>query len=335
MNSFGSLFRVTILGESHGPGVGVVVDGCPAGLKLAPDDFATDLGRRSGGTKGSTARKEKDEPRLLSGVYKGYTCATPLLVWFENTDTDSSSYDAIEHTPRPSHADFTSRVKYGGFADPRGGGMFSGRLTTGLVAAGVVAKKLLKGVDIRAKLIQAGGKGTTEKEIEKEIERASQEGDSVGGLVQCAVRGLPVGLGEPWFDSAESLLSHMLFAIPGVKGVEFGTGFECAKMRGSVCNDSLIDAHGKTRTNHSGGINGGITNGNDLVVRVAFRPTPSIYQLQDTVDLREHRQVKIQVKGRHDSCIALRAVVVVEAACAVVLADLMMSQQFMGRIVDS
>ncbi len=329
MNSFGSNFRVTIIGESHGPGVGVVVDGCPAGLELVPADFVEDLQRRAPGAFGTTPRKEIDVPQILSGVHQGRTCASPLLVWFENSDTDSSSYESISRTPRPSHADFTARAKYGGYADARGGGMFSGRLTAGLVAAGVVAKKLLKGVDIQANLIQVGGS----VDVEGEIRDAVGQGDSVGGLVQCELKGVPVGLGEPWFDSAESLMSHAIFSIPGVKGVEFGSGFECAKMRGSECNDSIVDLDGKTSTNHSGGINGGITNGNDVVLRVAFRPTPSIAKAQKTIDLRTGAPAEIRIDGRHDACIARRATVVVEAACAVVMADLMLSHQLLDRVL--
>lgn len=330
MNSFGSNFSITILGESHGSGVGVVIDGCPAGLELSREDFTRDLDRRRAGAKGTTPRREADELQILSGVYKGHTSGTPLLLWFQNRDKDSASYKAILDTPRPSHADFTARTKYAGNADPRGGGMFSGRLTIGLVAAGAVAKKLMKGVEVKARLVQVGGS----PDVDKEIERASEQGDSVGGLVHCEVRGLAVGLGEPWFDSAESLLSHAIFSIPGVKGVEFGSGFECAKMRGSVCNDPLEDASGKTSTNHSGGINGGITNGNPLILRVAFRPTPSISLEQKTIDLKTGQSTSIEIKGRHDACIARRASVVVEAACAVVLADLMLSQQILSPVVD-
>lgn len=330
MNSFGQVFRLTLLGESHGAGVGVVVDGCPAGLELGAGDFAEDLERRRGGPPGATSRTEEDRPEFLSGLFQGRTTGAPLALWFANSQARSQDYAGLEHLPRPGHADLAARLKYGGFADPRGGGMFSGRLTVGLVAAGVVAKKLLGGIKIRARLVGAGGSDRPPEAIEA----ARAEGDSVGGLVACRADGVAAGLGEPWFDSIESLLSHLLFAIPGVKGVDFGAGFELAGMRGSRANDAILDADGRTATNFSGGINGGITNGNPLEFRVAFRPTPSIALPQRTVDLRTGEPAQLRVAGRHDACIALRAVPVVEAACAVVLADLMLLAGRLPRVLS-
>jgi len=320
MNSCGRIFRLHILGESHGPGVGVVIDGCPAGLPLGPDDFAADLERRRPRGAGGTPRRETDRPRLLSGWWRGHTTGAPLALWIDNGDVDSSAYDELEHLPRPGHADLVARRKYGGFNDPRGGGHFSGRLTAPLVAAGVVAKKLLAGVDITARVLEVGG----ERDFTEAVARAREEGDSLGGLVECVARGVPAGLGEPFFDSLESLLAHLLFSLGGVRGVEFGTGFASAHLRGSECNDPLVDTAGRTASNHAGGINGGISNGNPLVLRVAFKPPSSIAREQHTVDLRSGEITTLKVGGRHDACIALRAPVIVEACCACVLVDLML-----------
>lgn len=328
MNSFGRLLRVSILGESHGLGLGVLIDGCPAGLPLAPEDFEPDLARRRAGAKGTTPRREADVPQLRTGVHEGRATGAPLLVWFDNADVRSSAYDKLADTPRPGHADLVARQKYGGFNDPRGGGHFSGRLTAGLVAAGVVAKKLLPGVAIEARVTEVGG--TTD--IERAVDEALAAKDSVGGLVECRARGVPAGLGEPFFDSAESLLAHALFSIPAVKGVEFGVGFAAIARRGSQVNDEIIDPQGRTRTNNAGGINGGITNGNEIALRVAFKPTPSIARAQRTVKLSTGEEVDLSIGGRHDACIALRAPVVVEAAVALVLADLMLLEERIPRV---
>ena len=322
MNTWGRLFRVSLLGESHGEGVAALLDGVPAGLRLSVLDFAGDLRRRRGGREGTTARREEDRPLLRSGVRAGRTTGAPLLIWLDNRDIDSRGYQAFRRTPRPGHADFTAGVRFGGFNDIRGGGHFSGRLTAALVAAGVVAKKMIAPAKIEARLAEAGGE-TSAGGIGRAIQGALARGDSIGGIVECRIEKLPAGLGEPFFDSAESVLAHAAFAIPAIKGVEFGAGFRAARMRGSDFNDAIVDAKGRTATNHAGGINGGVTNGNHLVFRAAIRPAASIGLPQRTVDLVTGKQARIAIRGRHDACIALRVPVVLEAAAAIVLADLM------------
>jgi len=329
MNTFGRLFRVNIFGESHGACVGVVVDGCPAGVSLSAEDLLPDIARRKSGATGTTTRTEDDKPKLMSGTFNGKTTGAPILIEFENRDTDSTAYERIKNTPRPGHADFVARMKFGGSNDYRGGGHFSGRLTLGLVAAGAIAKKIIGSISITAKLTEAGGSNN----ISESIESAMQDNDSVGGIIECRASGIPIGLGEPFFDSVESLISHAAFSIPAVKGIEFGAGFACARMRGSECNDEIVDAEsGKTKSNNSGGINGGITNGNELVFRVAVKPTSSIGKKQETMDLKTGSRTELVIEGRHDACIALRAPVVIEAATAIVLADLMLLEQKIKRV---
>lgn len=328
MNSFGRIFRISILGESHGPAVGVVIDGCPAGIPLAPADFEYDLGRRKSGAKGTTPRTEEDLPNLVSGLFNGSTTGTPITILFENRNVRSSDYSRMRDMPRPGHADFVASRKFGGFQDFRGGGHFSGRLTLALVAAGVVAKKLLDGMSIAAKLLEAGGM----KDIDKAVEKAIESDDSIGGIIECRVKQVPVGLGEPFFDSLESQLSHIVFAIPAIKGIEFGSGFAASTMKGSEHNDNILDASGKTETNHAGGINGGISNGNELVFRVAVKPTSSTSQVQRTMNMKSGRVEDLEIKGRHDKCIALRVPPVLEAATAIVLADFMLMEQNINRI---
>jgi len=320
VNSYGRVFRLSIFGESHGPAVGILLDGVPPGLPLETADFEEDLGRRRSGKPGTTARREPDLPTLVSGIYQGKTNGAPLLIEFANSDRRPGDYTALKDTPRPGHADFTAAMKYDFHNDPRGGGHFSGRLTVGLVAAGVVAKKLIQPVRVQSELLEVGG----EKDYTALLEEAVQAGDSLGGIISCRADDLPAGLGEPWFDSVESLISHLVFSIPAVRGIEFGTGFAAARMRGSQHNDPLLASDGRTATNHAGGINGGITNGNQLEFRVAVKPTSSISRPQRTVNLRTGEEVELEIEGRHDSCIALRVPVVVEAATAVVLADLLM-----------
>jgi len=332
MNTFGRMFRVCVFGESHGECVGVVIDGCPAGLALAAADFAADLERRAGGAKGATARREADVPLIKSGVFNGKTTGAPITILFENRDVRGEDYEKLKDTPRPGHADLVARMKYGGYNDYRGGGHFSGRLTVALVAAGVIAKKLLRPMKIEAKVSEVGG-AKDAKGFEKAIDAALADGDSVGGVVECRVAGVPAGLGEPFFDSMESLLGHAAFAIPAVKGVEFGAGFASARMRGSECNDDILTAAGKTRTNNAGGINGGITNGNELVFRVAVKPTSSIAKEKRTVDLKTGKETAISVGGRHDACIALRVPPVLEAATAIVLADMMLMEGKIARVL--
>lgn len=330
MNGFGRLFKVNIFGESHGESVGVNIDGCPAGLAIDIHDFLPDLERRKGGTmKGTTPRQEEDLPIFKSGVYNHKTTGAPITILFENKNTRSGDYEKLRAIPRPGHADFVAHQKFGGHEDYRGGGHFSGRLTLPLVASGVIAKKLLKNVRITSSIVEIGG----EKELEKGLQKAIDAKDSVGGIVECVVSGLPVGLGEPFFDSVESLLAHAAFAIPAVRGIEFGTGFAAAKMFGVEHNDALLNHSGQTATNHSGGVVGGITNGNELVFRIAIKPTSSTPKLQHTLNWETGETEDFSVKGRHDLCIALRVPPVLEAITAIVLVDLMLAEQRLQRVV--
>ena len=318
MNSFGRVFRVELFGESHGRQVGVIIDGCPPGIPLGEGDFETDLARRRSGVAGTTPRRESDVPSLLSGVFRGSTTGSPICIAFANGDTKSEDYEQFSAIPRPGHADFTSRLKYGGFSDPRGSGHFSGRITVGLVAAGVIAKKILNQARFTTKILGAGGQA----DASAAIRAAADEGDSVGAIVETIVSGLAPGLGEPFFDACESVVAHALFAVPAIRGVEFGDGFAVASMRGSEHNDPYADESGKTLRNGAGGINGGITNGNDLVVRVAVKPTSSISKPQRTFDFNKKAMTDFSIGGRHDACIAIRSAVVIEAAVAIALADL-------------
>ncbi len=334
MNSFGSFFRVHIFGESHGPSVGINIDGCPAGIDITAEDFLVDITRRQGGTQpGTTPRKEADIPIFLTGVFNNKSTGAPLTIIFENNNTRSGDYEKQRAVPRPGHADFTASQKFGGYEDFRGGGHFSGRLTVCLVAAGVVAKKILaiasKAISCEANITEVGG----ETNIERGISKAIEAGDSVGGIVECVVKNLPVGLGEPFFNAAESLISHAVFAIPAIKGIEFGTGFAAAKMFGSEHNDAIQNKDGQTLTNHAGGIVGGITNGNDLVFRIAVKPTSSTPKPQQTFNNVTETVETFSVKGRHDLCIALRVPVVLEAVTAMVLADLLLMEQKVKRTI--
>ena len=338
MNSFGRIFRVQIFGESHGDCVGLTIDGCPAGLPLSVDDFTTDIDRRKPGAKGTTPRKEADIPLIKTGLFNGKTTGAPITILFENNNTRSADYEKLRAIPRPGHADFVAAAKYGGYEDYRGSGHFSGRLTVCLVAAGVVAKKILPppppeggtGVSVIARILEIGG----EIDLEKGLQNAVDAKDSIGGIVECTVNGLPVGLGEPFFDSAESCISHAVFAIPAVRGIEFGTGFAAAKMFGSQHNDAIENKIGKTFTNHAGGIVGGITNGNKLVFRIAIKPTSSTPLEQQTLNIQTDTVENFSVKGRHDLCIALRVPVILEAVTAFVLADLMMLEQKISRVIS-
>ena len=322
MNSWGQIFRVSIWGESHGPQVGVSIDGVPAGIALCEEDFSKDLDRRRAGAAGTTPRKESDIPHIVSGVYNGFTTGSPLTIEFVNENTQSGDYRNLVKHPRPSHADLVAQQKWNGYNDPRGGGHFSGRITLGLVAAGVVAKKILDNDTVfSTEIIEIGGEQDKAKFAEI-LESARTAQDSVGGVVECRAKGITAGLGEPFFDSAESLIAHLLFSVPAVKGVEFGKGFEAARMKGSEHNDAIIDESGTTATNNAGGIVGGITNGNELVVRAAIKPTASIAQEQATYNFESNKVEPLVIKGRHDVCIALRAAVVVESAIAIALADL-------------
>jgi chorismate synthase len=331
MNSFGRIFRVSIFGESHGINVGIVIDGCPAGIPIKTEDFIPDLSRRKSGAKGTTPRTEDDLPVIVSGVFQDHTTGAPITILFENNNTRSRDYTELFDVPRPGHADFVARKKYGEFNDYRGGGHFSGRITTGIVAAGVLAKKILDPIIVKANLVEVGGN----KNIDKAIDEAMAEGDSVGGLIECTVQNMTLGLGEPFFDSVESMISHIIFAIPATKGIEFGSGFGAAKMRGSENNDCFIDTDGKTTTNNAGGINGGISNGNDLFFKVAVKPTSSIHLAQNTINLQTGEMTNLQVEGRHDTCIALRIPIVIEAATAIALADLNILEQQTPRVAKN
>lgn len=347
MNSFGRIFHVSIFGESHGECVGITIDGCPAGLSLSPEDLAADLERRKGGKqKGTTPRQEEDLPIFKSGLFNGKTTGFPITILFENKNIRSEDYTKQRSIPRPGHADWVAHQKFGGNEDYRGGGHFSARLTAGIVAAGSIAKKLMRNyltspqtplqsredlnhVSIHAEVVEIGG----EKDLEKGLQKAIDAKDSVGGIIECRVNGLPVGLGEPWFDSVESVLAHLVFAIPAVRGVEFGTGFAAARMFGSEHNDAIMEMDGRTRTNHAGGVVGGITNGNELVFRLAIKPTSSTPREQESLNWDTEQVEKFSIKGRHDLCVALRAPVIVEAVTALVLCDFMMLEQKIPRVI--
>jgi len=344
------MFRVTLFGESHGPGVAAVIDGCPAGLRLDPAEIHKELAKRMPPDATVTsARREQDEVQILSGVFDGYTTGAPLAMFVPNRDIRSEDYDKLKSAARPGHADYPTRIKYGGFNDLRGGGRASGRLTAPIVMAGAVAKKLLGsiGVSVFAHTVQihtirlekqltheAIIRGTytntvrcadseTAEKMRAAILKARNEGDSVGGIVECIAEGLPPGIGEPIFDSLDADLAKMAFSIPAVKGFEVGLGFQASSVLGSVNNDPYTVKDGKvvTLTNNAGGILGGLTNGMPIVVRVAFKPPSSIPKQQNTVNLKEMRDTKVEVTGRHDPCIVPKAVPVVEAAVAIVLAD--------------
>ena len=320
MNSFGVIFRVSLFGESHGPAIGAIIDGCPPGLAVKPDDFMADIKRRQSGSKGTTKRQEPDQPEILSGVFDGVTTGAPITLITKNSDKISSDYDEFKRVPRPGHADFVSRVKYSGFSDMRGSGHFSGRITWGLVAAGVIAKKIAGSAEISAKLISAGGSYN----IENAVNDAIASNDTIGGIIECRVKNPPLAIGEPFFYSFESAVSHIIFSIPAIKGIEFGVGFAAAAMRGSEHNDPFINSEGKTATNNAGGINGGITNGNEIIFRTVVKPTSSTGVDQETFNFSEGRMTTLKIKGRHDTCIALRMPVIVEAATAIAMADLIL-----------
>jgi chorismate synthase len=332
MNSFGRLFRMTIFGESHGAGVGLVLDGCPAGLSMNVEDFEIDIERRKGGIqKGTTPRQESDLPIFKTGVFNDKTTGAPITIFFENNNTRSGDYEKLRAIPRPGHADFVAHEKFGGYEDYRGGGHFSGRLTVALVAAGVIAKKLLQLVqtELHADIKEIAGLADLEAGLQKAIDAK----DSVGGIVECRVQNMPASLGEPFFDSVESLISHAVFSIPAVRAIEFGTGFAATRMFGSEHNDAIADKTGRTITNHAGGVVGGISNGNELVFRIAIKPTSSTPKEQETFNRETGVREIFSVKGRHDLCIALRVPVVLEAVTALVLADLLLLEQKIPRVL--
>ena len=343
MNTFGRRYRVSIFGESHGELIGVTLDGVPAGLELSEQDFTEDILRRKSGAKGTTPRIEADQPMIVSGVFEGHTTGAPLTIVFKNTNTHSSDYSLFAAMPRPGHADLTAALKWDDCQDPRGGGHFSGRLTLPVVAAGVVAKKMLSDLTmldetpcnaVNAQIVELGGIALkdvstsldmTDKQLPQEwkdaIDQVIKDGDSLGAIVECAVPNIDPGYGEPFWDSVESQIAHAVFAIPGVRAIEFGDGFHAAAMKGSEHNDP-IGEDGRPTKNGAGGINGGITNGAPISFRVAFKPTSSIRKAQQTFNFATGEMDTLEVPGRHDACFALRAPVVVEAMTAIVLADL-------------
>ena len=337
MNTIGRKFRVSIFGESHGDLIGVVLDGVPAGLELSGQDFEQDILRRKSGAKGTTPRIETDCPMIVSGGFEGHTTGAPLTITFKNTNTHSSDYELFAAMPRPGHADLTGALKWDDCQDPRGGGHFSGRLTLPIVAAGVVAKKMLADATmlddapvtaVQARIVELGGIASGDSDSHKMtgqwqevIDQAIKEGDSLGAVIECTVPEIDPGYGEPFWDSVESLIAHAVFAIPGVRGIEFGDGFQAARMKGSEHNDP-IGPDGRPLKNGAGGANGGITNGAPLTFRVAFKPTSSIRKAQQTFNFLTGGMDTLEVPGRHDVCFALRAPVVVEAMTAIVLADL-------------
>ena len=329
MNTFGRKFRVSIFGESHGEMIGVVMDGVPAGLELSVQDFETDIMRRKSGAKGTTPRIEGDVPMIVSGVFEGHTTGAPLTVVFRNENTRSADYGQFASMPRPGHADLTAAVKWDDCQDPRGSGHFSGRITLPVVAAGVVAKKILQDATIldetpftgvNARIIELVGPSEGWTEV---LDQAITEGDSLGAVVECEVPAIDPGYGEPFWDSVEAVVAHAIFSIPGVRGVEFGDGFGASRMKGSEHNDP-IGEDGRPLRNGAGGVNGGITNGAPVVFRVAFKPTSSIRKPQCTYNFEKGCMDVLEVKGRHDVCFALRAPVVVEAVTAIALADLVL-----------
>lgn len=324
MNSFGSLFRVHIYGESHGSGIGVLIDGVPSGIRLTLEDFTKDLSKRKSGKIGTTPRKEDDIPNIISGVFNDFTTGAPINIFFENKNTDSKVYTDFKSHPRPGHADFSATKKYSGFNDIRGGGHFSGRLTLALVAAGVIAKKILNDFIFSSEIESIGilNKLEFDKKLENYLLETAHSGDSLGGTISLTIKNVPIGLGEPFFDSVESVLSSIIFSIPGIKGIEFGAGFKGTEFLGSKFNDCFIDKSGKTSSNNNGGINGGITNGNDIFLKVAVKPTSSIFKPQETFNFKDKNIQSLKINGRHDVAFLLRVPIVLENAVAIALADL-------------
>ena len=319
LNSFGRLFRVSVYGESHGDSLGVLLDGVKPGIKLSVDSFKEAIERRKPKTYGTT-RVEDDTIIIKSGVFNNYTTGAPILLEFKNNNINSKDYSNLSYHFRPGHSDFAANNKYGGFNDYRGGGTFSGRLTLGVVAAGVVADKIVH-FDINSEIINLGGE-TDKAKFTPLLEIIANSNDSIGGVVRITIKNPPIGLGEPFFDSVESLLSHALFSVGGVKGVSFGAGFNGVSLRGSEFNDLLLDIKGTTKTNNNGGINGGISNGNDIVINVMVRPTPSIGINQNTFNFKTNKLEDLKIEGRHDKAIILRIPVVLESMCKIVLTDL-------------
>jgi len=325
-SSYGKWVRISIFGQSHSEAIGVTIDGLPAGIPINMEELQRFMNRRAPGqSRYSTPRKEADKPEFISGLVGSTTCGAPLTALIQNTNTKSGDYDNIRDIPRPGHADLTAHIKYGGYEDVRGGGHFSGRLTAPLCIAGGIFKQILqkKGVEIDARIVEIGG---NHEDPFQEIDRAREDLDSVGGIVECRITGVPAGIGDPMFDGVENAIAQTVFAIPAVKGIEFGAGFAASRMRGSQNNDPFrYDEDGNIRTtsNNSGGILGGITNGMEIIFRCAFKPTPSISQPQDSISWSSGENAVLEVHGRHDPCIVPRALPCVESAAALALINLM------------
>jgi chorismate synthase len=360
-NSLGKSFTITSFGESHGDCIGIIVDGCPAGLGIKVDDIQQELDKRKAGARAaSTARREDDKIEIFSGIYNGRTTGAPICLVIWNKDIDSSEYEAIKNLPRPGHADYAAKVKYDGFNDFRGGGRFSGRITAGFVMAGSIAIKLLAaaGIQVLAHTVEIGGIAAAAKSVAEiranialnevncadadaaasmvaAIDKARSQGNSLGGIIEGMALNVPVGLGEPAFDTLEGNLAKAFYAIPAVKGVEFGAGFAAARMTGSQNNDQLTVKQGKITalSNNAGGISGGISNGMPIVARVAVKPTPSIAKAQKTVDLAKMEEADLAIKGRHDACIVPRAVAVVESMMAITLVDFSLRAGLIPRVL--
>ena len=356
MNHYGRLFQINIFGESHGESVGILLDGVTSGIPLSVEDFLSDLSRRKSGGLGTTPRIEDDEIMIESGVFNGYTTGAPILLRFKNNNTRSKDYSNLVTHPRPSHADFTAQKKYDGYNDYRGGGHFSGRITAPLVFAGAICKQILevKGIIVSAHINSIGKikdcsflesdisdellnsfkekelpliNTKLEDEMRQEILSARSSGDSIGGTIECAILGVSPGIGDPFFDSVESTLAHLMFSVPAVKGIEFGKGFDISKMRGSEANDEYYLENGniKTKTNNNGGILGGITNGMPIIFNVAIKPTASIFKEQNAVNIVTMEETTLCIEGRHDPCIVQRALPVIEAVAAIGITELMNS----------
>lgn len=330
---FGNKLKVSIFGQSHAAGIGVVIDGFPSGVKVDFDALTEFMERRAPGRNAqSTPRREADAPEFISGLSDGYTCGAPIAAIIRNTNTRSGDYNGFSDIPRPSHADYPALVKYGPHNDFSGGGHFSGRLTAPLCIAGALSIDLLKknGINISARVIEIGGITTSEEEMTAVIDAARAEGDSVGGVVECVAEGFPCGIGDPMFAGLENRIASAVFGIPAVRGIEFGLGFEAARLRGSEHNDAYTVEDGviRTKTNNHGGIIGGISTGMPIVFRVPFKPTPSIAKEQDSVSVSSMEDRIITIKGRHDPCIVRRAIPCVEAACAIALLDALLEDGY-------
>ncbi len=333
-STFGKNIQISIFGQSHSEAIGVTIDGLPAGIKIDPEQLLQFLERRAPGkNKYATQRKEADRPEFLSGLVDNTTCGAPLTAVIRNKDQRSKDYDHLKDCPRPGHADYTAHIKYKGFEDLRGGGHFSGRLTAPLCIAGGICKQILeqKGILIQSRIVSIGG---NEEDPYAEIEKAMETLDSVGGIIECTATGIPVGIGEPMFDGIENKISQAVFAIPAIKGIEFGRGFEMARLHGSENNDcfTYVEDQVKTTTNNHGGILGGISSGMPIFFRVAVKPTPSISKMQQSISYKRKEEQTLTVKGRHDPCIVPRALPCVESAAAIAIYDLLLSAIAKGEI---